>query len=109
MKRILISIILIASLLGCVGNPWEQFLGNIQSFVGKDFQAVKDDLEQHGSNELTTGGGYVLPNGNLQHEFCWARCENYKKCILLIEEDAYSGEVLVVGGKGDTRACQWGG
>lgn len=110
MNKFLITLILTAFLVGCVGNPWEQFLGNIQMFVGENFQTLKKELRHGGISELTENGGYLLPNGNIQHEFLWW-WSNKKglRCILLIEESQETHKVVVVGGKGDTIACRWGG
>jgi len=101
-------LVLFGSMYGCAGNPWQQFLGNIQTFVGKDFQHLKNDLISGGRHEITEDGGYKLPNGNFQHEFWWGDRKGLR-CILLIEESSTSNKVVVVGGKGDTTACQWGG
>jgi len=107
-KLLMISLIFI-NISGCItGNPWQQFLWNIQSFVGTDFESLKSQLKVGGRNEITTNGGYMLPNGNRQHEFSWGGQHN-KNCILLIEEDAKTHRVVSVGGKGATTECQWGG
>jgi len=108
MNKILATILLSVLVSGCItGNPWQQFLGNIQSFVGEDFQTLKKDLESGGRYEITKNGGYPLPNGNRQHEFWWGGLK--EKCILLIEVDSSSNKVVSVGGKGATKECQWGG
>lgn len=102
------SFVIVLLLTACVGNPWQQFLGNIQMFVGKDFRTLKNELASGGRKELTSPDGYILPNGNKQHEFFWLE-RNQEQCILLVEVNAETNRVASVGGKGGTKACQWGG
>ena len=108
--KVILSLAIVIFLSGCItGNPWEQFMTNTEhNYNGKDFIEVKARLVQGGRYETTPESGYLLPNGNRQHEFDWGT-RNGSTCILILEVENSTNRIVSVGGKGGLYACYWGG
>jgi len=116
--KILLVFIAMVFVSGCItGNPWQQFMHNSENrWKDKNYFEVREEMLSIGREEITPKEGYILPNGNRQHEFFWGEREsrwsasNEKvSCTLIFEVDTKRNAVVLVGAKGGLYACFWGG